>query len=222
MNYRDLYEFLSYYLNDSRKELLEQKVNHRTTYITIIVEDVFQPQNINALIRTCECLGVHQIHVVEVRNKFEIHRDISMGAAKWIEIKKYKSIEKCVEKLRSEGYDIVATTPAEESINLGEVKLDKKIALMFGTELTGLTEKAISLADYSMKIPMYGFTESYNISVSAAICLYHLNEKLRNSNINYKLSEEKKYEILVNWAEKSLRKPKLLIQEFLNKKMSEA
>jgi tRNA (guanosine-2'-O-)-methyltransferase len=221
MNYRKLYNFLAYYLNDNRRKLLEEKIEEKTTHLTIIVEDIYQSQNINALIRTCECLGIHHIHVIETYNDFEVNAEISMGAAKWLKIFKYSSIEECVQQLKTQGYDIVATTPSENSKFLEQVEIDNKIALMFGTELNGLTEKALSLADYSIKIPMFGFTESYNISVSVAICLYELTQKLRNSSVNYKMNETEKFETLAKWAEESIKKPELLIQEFLNKKMKE-
>ncbi len=220
-NKNKLFEFLSQYVSENKNNLFEQIIHNRTRYITVVLEDLFQSHNASAVLRTCDCFGIQDIHIVENTNRFEINSDVALGSSKWLTFEKYNDKEKnntleCYTNLRKQGYTIVATTPHKNDCKLDELKLDKKIALVFGTELEGLSQTALENADEYVKIPMYGFTESFNISVSAAIFLFHLTEKLKRTNINWNLTEEEIIDIKIEWAKNVVKKSELLVNKFMN------
>jgi len=191
-------------ISDHKNELFSQIIKDRTRHLTVVVEDVFQSQNASAVLRTADCFGVQDVHIIENRNEYTLNPDVALGSSKWITMHKYNDTENntqaAYEYLHSQGYQIVATTPHINDIELSELDITKKTALVFGTEMRGLSDYAIKNADIHMKIPMYGFTESFNISVSAALCMHHLSDKIRRSEINWKLSDQEKLEVLLSWA----------------------
>jgi len=219
---KNLVQYLETFLTEERKSLLHKVLENRTRHITIVVEDLFQTQNISAVMRSCECVGIQNIHIVEGENDFQIHKAIAMGADKWLTIKHYQKDNNpmltCIHDLKAKGYTIVATLPDDNSCFLEDLPLEKPVAFLFGTELTGLSKEAISAADKTVKIPMYGFTNSFNISNSVAIIVNHCVEKLRKSSIHWQLSEEEKEELLFDWVQKSINKPELLIKRYLEEK----
>ncbi|MDR1345369.1 MAG: RNA methyltransferase [Bacteroidales bacterium] len=216
-----LTDYLSEFLLPERNERLREVLNLRTRQLTIVLEDLFQTQNISAVLRTCECYGVQDVYIIEGQNEFRIHDAISMGASKWLTLHNYpytsSSKVGCIKQLKQKGYKIAATLPAENSYFTDQVPIEEKTAFLFGTELLGLSEEAIALADYSVKIPMYGFTESFNISNSVAILVSHFVEKLRKSSVNWALTEFEKKELLFEWLQKSIKKPHLIIENYLKK-----
>ena len=191
-------------ISDHKNELFSQIIKDRTRHLTVVVEDIFQSQNASAVLRTADCFGVQDVHIIENRNEYTLNPDVALGSSKWITMHKYSDTENntqaAYEYLHSQGYQIVATTPHINDIELSELDITKKTALVFGTEMRGLSDYAIKNADVHMKIPMYGFTESFNISVSAALCMHHLSDKMRRSEINWKLSDPEKLEVLLSWA----------------------
>jgi tRNA (guanosine-2'-O-)-methyltransferase len=216
---KKLTEYLESFLTEDRKLLLHKILENRTKHITIVVEDLYQTQNISAVMRSCECVGIQDIHIVEGENDFQIHKAVAMGADKWLTIKHYQKDSNpmltCINELKAKGYATVATLPDDNSCFLEELPLEKPVAFLFGTELTGLSKEAIAAADKTVKIPMYGFTNSFNISNSVAIIVSHCIEKLRKSTTNWQLSEEEKDELLYDWVQKSVNKPELLIKRCL-------
>lgn len=219
----DLINFLKQFATDNRVELFDKVIESRTRYITVALEDIYQSQNASAVLRTSDCFGLQDVHVIENQNQYNINPDVALGSSKWLNIIKYNKAEnntlEAIQKLRDKGYRIVATTPHKEDVVLGDFDLNKgKLALFFGTELRGLSDLMIENADEYLKIPMYGFTESFNISVSAAIILHHLTDKLRNSNIHWQLSDFEKQELKLAWLKKTIKSSEMLIEEFLSKK----
>ena len=219
---RKITQYLETFLTDERKVLLHKILENRTRHITVVVEDLFQTQNISAVLRSCECVGIQNVHIVEGENDFQIHKAIAMGADKWLTVKHYQKdnnpMMTCIHELKTKSYTIVATLPDDNSCFLEDLPLEKPVAFLFGTELTGLSKEAISAADKTVKIPMYGFTNSFNISNSVAIIVNHCVEKLRKSSIHWQLSEEEKEELLFDWVQKSINKPELLIKRYLEEK----
>lgn len=203
-NKRKLLNHLLGFASENKNTLFEKIIQYRTRYITVVLEDIYQSHNASAVLRTCDCFGIQDVHIIENNNKFEINPDVALGSTKWLNLFKYNNDEKntfdAFRKLKTLGYRIVATTPYKNDCNLEELNLDSKIALVFGTELNGLSEEAIKYADEFVKIPMYGFTESFNISVSAAIILHYLTEKLRASDQHWKLNEEEIIDVKLNWV----------------------
>lgn len=220
---KELVSFLQEFITDRRKELFYKTIDFRTRYLTVVLEDIYQPQNASAVIRTCDCFGIQDLHIIENQNEYTLNPDVTLGSDKWINLKINNSGENntipTLTKLRKKGYRIVATTPHTDDVDLEEFDLSKgKAALLFGTELRGLSEEAMEMADEYLKIPMHGFTESFNISVSAAIILHQLSEKLRKSEIDWKLNEDEKTEILLQWIKNTVKDPQGLIDKY-NAKM---
>ena len=214
-----LLDYLLDFVSENKKQLFEKIIQSRTKHITVILEDIFQPHNASAVLRTCDCFGIQDVHIIENKNIYEVNPDVALGSSKWLNLYKYNSTDnntiEAFNSLREKGYRIVATTPHENNCLLEELNLDSKIALVFGTELEGLSEIAINNADEFVKIPMYGFTESFNISVSAAIILHFLTEKLKKSNINWELSEKEIIDIKLNWVKNVVKRSDLLEKKFL-------
>lgn len=198
-------EFLENILTDSRKERFLKVLENRTNHFTIAVEDVFQMHNTSAVMRSCEVFGVQELHVIEQRFGKRIDKEIAMGAQKWVDIHKYDSVSNCISNLKDKGYQIIATTPHENDCLLEDFDISKPSALFFGTERDGLSEEILQKADGFLKIPMVGFTESLNISVSAAIIIQNLTNRLRNSSIPWQLSEKEILEKRLSWARNSIK-----------------
>ncbi len=219
----ELINFLKQFVTDNRFEVFDKVIENRTRYITVAVEDIYQSQNASAVLRTSDCLGLQDIHIIENKNKYEVNPDVALGSAKWLNLIKYYKKEnntlEAIKKLKESGYRIVATSPHKEGVDLANFDLRKgKMALFFGNEVIGLSELMIENADEYLKIPMYGFTESFNISVSAAVILHHLTSKLRNSNINWQLTDFEKEELKLSWLKETIKSSSLLVNDFLSKK----
>ncbi|RLD56042.1 MAG: TrmH family RNA methyltransferase [Bacteroidetes bacterium] len=218
----ELLNFLESFISENKRGLFKKTIEYRTRYITVVLEDIFQPHNASAVLRTCDCFGVQDVHIIENRNLYEVNPDVALGSAKWLTLKKYNEGKNntldTIGKLKSEGYTIVATTPHENDTTLDQLDLSKKTALLFGTELNGLSDIALENADEFVKIPMYGFTESFNISVSAAIILHQLTEKLRGSEYSWQLTEEEKLDIRLDWVRNVVKKSDLAEEEFFARK----
>tara|TARA_B110000091_G_scaffold34349_1_gene36416 strand:+ start:2074 stop:2763 length:690 start_codon:yes stop_codon:yes gene_type:complete len=219
----ELIEHLSQFLTEERLHLFQEKLKERSNRITLVLEDVFQSRNISAAMRSADCFGIQNIHIIENKNNFVKDKSVSLGAGKWINIKQYNTEENntinCLKKLKKEGYQIIATSPHNTNISLEEIDVkNNKIAIILGTELTGLSEKALSFADKRMKINMYGFTESLNISVSAAICCQSISSKMRKETTGWEVTEEEKKDILLNWIRNSIKSAKQIEEKFLDDK----
>jgi len=199
-------------ISEERWEKFQQVLSQRTRYITVVLEDIFQPHNASAVIRTCELMGIRDLHIIENRNPYEVNRDIVVGSDKWISLHKYNrhnnNTLQCFKNLKSNGYRIVATTPHNNDVLITELPLDQKTALVLGNEGDGLSDTALQHADAFVKIPTYGFTESYNISVSAAICLYELTRRMRKEVPNWQLTNEETEILLIDYALKSIKNPR--------------
>ena len=208
---KELISYLSAFVTKERLLLFDKIIEQRTRYITIVLEDIYQPQNASAVLRTCDCFGIQDIHIIENRNEFSPNPNVELGASKWLTLNKYNKEEenslKSIKQLKQKGYRIVATTPHKDDTLLDQLDLSEKTAIIFGTELEGLSETAISNADAFVKIPRYGFTESFNISVSAAIVLHHLTEKLRASDIPWQMSEDDILGTRLSWAKSVVKHP---------------
>lgn len=214
-----LIPYLTTFITPERNERMLSVLDNRTRFFTVVLEDLFQTQNISAVMRTCECYGVQDVHIIEKENEFMIHKAISMGANKWLSLHNYKNepgnVAQCIGNLKAQGYTIIATLPAEDSLFMDHLPIDEKAAFLFGTELTGLSDEAVALCDKSVKIPMYGFTESFNISNSVAILVSHIIERLHHSSVQWQLSENEKQELYYEWLCKSVRSVDWIIEDFL-------
>jgi len=219
MDYQ-LVNYLSEFITKDRNDVFERVLDMRTRYLTIVLENIFQPQNASAVMRSVDCFGLQDAHVIENSNSFEVDREVAMGSTKWLNVKRYSAKDDnsldSIRELRKQGYRIVATTPHEGDTNLEDFDLRKgKVALFFGTELTGISDVVKEEADEFLKIPMYGFTESFNISVSAAVILHHLTLKLRNDpEIDWRLTKEERAEIKLSWLRRSIKSSGMIEEKY--------
>ena len=216
----DLVEHLKGFVFDERRKLFESKIQERTQHLTIVLENIFQGRNISASIRSADCFGIQDVHIIENDNLFNDDSEVSMGAEKWITTKRYNqnkhnSIE-AIENLKSNGYQIIATTPHNADCDLYDLDITKKTALFFGAEVKGCSKETLSLADKRMKIPIYGFTESYNISVSVSLCLQHLTYKMRQSNMDWKLSLDQQEKVMLQWLRNSIKSAAEIEEKYLS------
>jgi tRNA (guanosine-2'-O-)-methyltransferase len=205
---KDELAFLNYladYVTPHKKELIDKVLAKRTRYITLVLENIYKPHNASAVIRTADCFGIQDVHVIENESTYAVNPYVTRGAAQWVDLHKYERDSEnasadCFRNLRQKGYKIFATSPQKGSLPLSELHPDQPMALVFGNEHEGVSNAAMEAADGLVHIPMKGFTESFNISVSAAICLYALQEKVAGSAIKgYYLDEVEKTELKYRW-----------------------
>ncbi len=215
----ELFNYLSHCITPERLALFNRVIEHRTRYLTVVLEDIFQPQNASAVLRSCDCFGIQDVHIIENRNQFELDTEVSLGSSKWLSLHKYKqeknnSLE-AIKNLKKKGYRIVATTPHFNDKELPNFNIAAgKTAIVFGTELQGISEIIMNEADEFLKIPMFGFTESLNISVSAAVTMHYLTDKLRRSEMDWELTAEEKIETKIQWIRNTIKKSELIEKRF--------
>lgn len=210
----DYLAFLENILTDNRKERFQQVLSKRTNHFTIAMEDIFQLHNTSAVMRSCEVFGIQQLNVIEERYTKSIDKEIAMGAQKWVDVNRFDSISGCISSMKSKGYQIIATTPHENDCDLDDFDISKPSALFFGTERDGLSEEVLQNADGFLKIPMAGFTESLNISVSAAIIIQNLMSRLHKSDIKWQLSEEEILDKRLQWAKNTIKDIKRIEERY--------
>ena len=213
---QELLTYLEGFLTENRKEGFLRVLKNRTKHFTVAMEDVFQLHNTSAVMRSCEVFGIQELNVIEQKFGKSIDKEIAMGAEKWVDINRFSSIQDCITNLKGKGYQIIATTPHNDSCLLHEFDITKPSALFFGTERDGLSEEVMQQADGFLKIPMVGYTESLNISVSAAIIIQDVTNRLRQSDIHWQLTDEEVLEKRLDWTRKSIKDI-----EFIEKKFHE-
>jgi tRNA (guanosine-2'-O-)-methyltransferase len=198
-------EHLFSFVSEHKKQKMEQVIDWRTRHLTVVLEDMFQPHNASAVLRSCDILGVQDLHVVESRNPFVLMSGVAMGASKWLDMHRYRNILDCINKLKKDGYRIVATMPGDSATPLPDLNITTKLALFFGSEYSGLSQAMMEQADEHVVIPMFGFTESFNVSVSVAICLQNIMTRLHDSKIKWRLTESERQNLLLQWVRKAVR-----------------
>ncbi len=209
------------YVTEKRASLFKKVVELRTRYITVVLEDVYQSHNTSAVLRSCDCFGIQDVHIIEERNEFKLNNDIALGAAKWLTLRKYtgknSSENHPINILRKNGYRVVATSPRKGATSIYDFDITKgKTAFFFGTELNGLSKELMENADEKVHIPMHGFTESFNISVSAALVLQQAVQKLHQSNLHWQLSPDEKIDLNLDWLKKTVKSAESLEKTFLS------
>ena len=220
---QDLIDHFGSFISASKKQTIERVLSNRTRFITVVLEDIFQPHNASAVVRTCDCFGVQDLHIIESSNEYTLNPNVTQGSSKWVEIHRYNQPEvsntgHCLTQLENDGYEIFATSPHGSEIDVEEITFDNKIALIFGTELKGLSDHALERASKVVRIPMFGFTESFNLSVSVALCLQSLINKLHQSPLKWHLNDQEKEVIRLSWYGKSVRNADILEKVFYENK----
>ena len=218
---RKLTDHLAGFATENRLARFEQVLSRRTRYITVALENVFQPHNASAVLRTMECFGIQDVHIIESEYPYRVNPEIALGAAQWLTLIRYSrfadNTTAAIDTLRKNGYRIVATTPHPDAVSIDAFDLEKgPAAFFFGTELEGLSDTALEQADAYVRIPICGFTESFNVSVTAALATYPLAGKLRQSeSICWQLSEAEKEDLRFEWLKKSVRHSDLIVRRYM-------
>lgn len=212
-------DHLKNFVTDEKNELFGQLIRMRTDYVTVVLEDLYQSHNQSAVMRSADCFGLQEVHLIENRNVYDVSSTVSRGAREWLTLHRYNDLESntqaAIDRLRGQGYRIVATTPHTGDVLVDELDLEKgKMAFFFGTELSGLSDLVLREADEYVKVPMYGFTESLNVSVSAALVMYSVMQRLHKSNIDWHLSVEREAEVLLQWYKKSVKAADEILERF--------
>lgn len=218
-------EYLVQFLQKQRLQRLKEVLNQRTRYITVVLEDIYQPHNASAVIRSCDGFGIQDLHIIENNHEFSVSKGVTIGSDKWITKYRYNDPPEagpknesntinCLTSLKKHGYRIAAASPHQNDVLIYDLDVTKKTALLFGTELDGLSSQALEMSDLYVSIPMHGFSESFNISVSVAICLSHLSHKLRDQNFVWQLTDKEKKTLLFEWVKRSVNQPELLLKRF--------
>ena len=215
----DLFDFLSQYVTEGKKKAMDKVLDFRTRYLTIVLEDIYQSQNASAVVRSCDCFGIQDLHIIENKHQYSVNPRVVHGASKWVDIFHYKdsdgNSEDCFRHLKAKGYRLIATLPDPGVQSIYQLKLDKPVALVFGTEKDGISPVAKAYCDDFVTIPMYGFTGSFNVSVSAALAMNILSSKIFRSGQPWQLSEEEKRQLKLKWFKKVVPRSEVLEKEFL-------
>ena len=199
-------EYLSGFMLPEREKVLRETLASRTHYMTICLENTYHPQNASALVRNCEAFGIQDIHTVETVCRFTPNANIVRGTDKWVDIRKHPDTPSLVGDLRARGYRIVATSPHADDRTPENFDVTAgRFALFFGTEHAGISDEVMRCADEFIRIPMCGFVESLNVSASAAILLYTLSTRLRESSVDWRIPEDERDEILLRWMKTTVR-----------------
>jgi len=189
-------------VNPDRVNRIDTVLDHRTRHLTVVLEDIYQTHNASAVVRSCECFGIQDLHVVESANRFQPNKSIVQGAAKWVTVRRYRNGDataRCLRGLKEAGYRIAAMDPAPDSVPIDELEVDAPLALCFGSEEPGLSDTARALAEVSVAVPMAGFTQSLNLSVCAGIALENLGNRLRRGASNWGLHQAERDRLRAFW-----------------------
>lgn len=213
-----LLAYLETYLTPERKARFNEVLSYRTKHFTVALEDVYHLHNTSAVIRSCDIFGVQEVHVIEKKNLKRIDPEIAMGSQKWVDVHRFNTVADGIQALKSKGYQIVATTPHANDQILETFDITKKSCFFFGSEVDGLSQEVMAAADCFLKIPMVGFTESLNISVSVAIILQHVTQKLRQSEVAWQLSKEEQLAKRLDWASKTIKSYKKIVERYYRDK----
>jgi len=197
--------------NDTRKALENsftperidrflQVLNKRSDYITVIAENFYNPGNVSALIRTIDAIGFYDINVIEYNNRYKHNEKISRGTEKWVKTNRHSSLDDCFTVLRNKGYRIAFADPDPIHSEIFDIDVSEPMAILFGTEMAGVSAQAREKADLGFRLPINGFVESFNVSVSAALTLFTLRNKIEKElGDSILLDEEKKRELFASW-----------------------
>lgn len=215
MKDQEIFQYLKQFLTTERLAKIEHFATESSDFVLPVVEDVYQFRNAAAIVRSVEACGFHRVVAMEQENIFEPNLKVTKGADNWVEVEKMPRTINSLQEIKNRGYKIVAVSPEKEATMLPDYQIEQPLALVFGTEWEGATEELLDFADETLAIPMYGFTQSYNVSVAAAICMYELKQKLIRSGINYKLSEEKWWQLKIRWAQNSIPSGAMILKKYL-------
>jgi tRNA (guanosine-2'-O-)-methyltransferase len=160
---------------ERRLHRLEQVLRHRQPDMTIVMENIHDPHNVSAVLRSCDAAGVMEVQLIYTDTDFpDIGKKSSASAKKWVELRRFRTVNECYKKLHEEGFTIFATHLEEKAVSLFEMNMTKKIAIVVGNEHQGVSAEAAKFADGILQIPMFGMIQSLNVSVATAVILFEI------------------------------------------------
>ena len=212
---QETFDYLKQFLTDERLSKIEHFSKESSDFVLPVMEDVYQFRNAAAIVRSVEACGFHHVVALEEENVFNPNLKVTKGAETWVQVEKMPNNLDSLKEIKSRGYRILAVSPEKNATMLPDYEVKEPIALVFGTELEGVSDEILDFADETLAIPMFGFTKSFNVSVAAAICMYELKQKLMKSGIDYKLSKEKLLELKIRWAKNSIKSSEQILERFL-------
>lgn len=221
---RLIFEKFNSIITPSKQEMFQKIASERTRFMTVVMEEVYQSHNASAVMRTCDCFGIQDLHAIESKNDYKAHDLISKGSKRWVDLIHHRgqtATASCLQSLKEKNYRIIATTPHGNSQSIFDMDVSRPMAFVFGTEGKGISEKALQNADETVYIPMVGFTESLNVSVSVAIILNIIRQRLNQSNIDWKLTEEEQIETKIKWCKSILNGGEYMYERFLQEVQTE-
>jgi len=215
---KDLFENMKSHISDSRMKKILDVSEERTQYLSIVLSNVYYTQNISAVIRSCDCFGVQDLYIIGNSPSTHVNKHVAQGAYNWVNIHRntFKPEEETLNELKNKGYRIVVTLPEPGASSLHDFDIDKgKIALVMGNEKEGVSQTVKEMADEFLYIPMAGFSQSLNISVSTAVILSELTGKIRASQADWKLTEEEMRALQYEWMKNSVKRGDKIEDEYL-------
>ncbi len=190
---------------ERRLQRIRSVLEHRQDDLTLVLEDIHDPHNVSAILRSADAVGIKEVQLLYTKEKFpSIGKKSSASAGKWVTRRKFRSVEECYSRLRDEGFRIYASELDPQSQSIYDLELTEKVALVFGNEHRGVSAEAAALSDGRFRIPMYGMIESLNVSVACAVTLYEaLRQRLENNHFSRSSLDEAAIQRLVEeWSRK--------------------
>lgn len=212
---QEIYDYLQQFLTNERLSKIEHFSKESSDFVLPVMEDVYQFRNAAAIVRSVEACGFHHVVALEEENVFNPNLKVTKGAETWVQVEKMSNNLDSLKEIKSRGYRILAVSPEKNATMLPDYEVKEPIALVFGTELEGVSDEILDFADETLAIPMFGLTKSFNVSVAAAICMYELKQKLMKSGIEYQLSDQKLLELKIRWAKNSIKSSEQILERFL-------
>lgn len=210
----ETFEYLKQFLTDERLAKIEHFSHESSDFVLPVMDDVYQFRNAAAIIRSVEACAFHKVVAMEEENVFNPNLTVTKGAETWVEVEKVPKNIASLQNIKDRGYKILAVSLEKNAVMLPDYQITEPIALVFGTELKGVSQEVIDFADETLAIPMYGLTKSFNVSVAAGICMYELKQKLMRSGIDYKLNDQKRLEMKLRWAVNSIKSGREILAKY--------
>lgn len=188
-----------------RVERMIRVLKHRQPDLTVVCENIHDPHNVSAILRSCDAVGIEQVQLLYTDHEFpKLGKKSSASAKKWIDIRRYQHSEDLRQALKADNYQIYATQLSGHSVSIYDIDWTRPSAIIVGNEHQGVSDEVLQIADQSIYIPMLGMVQSLNVSVATAVILYEAcRQRLINGQYPYPdLTQEKLSAMLERWQEK--------------------
>ncbi len=203
--YQEETAYLEQFMTERRKARLREVLSHRTRNLVLVLEDIYDPHNASACIRSSEAMGLQELHVAALNLPFKPNPGITNGADKWMDLHRHESVDGCVAHLRERGFHVAAGVLDDDAVPIQEISFAQPVALVFGNEHEGLSKEMAAASDQRFYIPMHGFSQSFNISVASALAVHFaVNERVRHFGQNGDLEEADIEQLYAHWVRLSV------------------